>query len=75
MPLTGPETGFVVSDSSYTISANTSWVVGDNTYGQIGDGTVIRSPFKQIGALTNWKQVAYGEYHRSEEHTSELQSH
>ena len=36
---------------------------GENAFGQLGDGTVIRrsSPV-QIGALTNWAQVTAGEY-------------
>jgi len=40
------------------------WGWGYNNYGQIGDGTKInRSSRVQIGALTNWMQVAGGFYY------------
>ena len=68
----------------------TLWVWGNNTYGQLGLGntTGYSSP-KQVGALTNWLTASAGAYFiaslktnnslwtwgRSEEHTSELQSH
>ena len=40
------------------------WTFGNNTNGQLGDGTTTRksSPV-QVGSLTNWKQVAAGWYH------------
>jgi alpha-tubulin suppressor-like RCC1 family protein len=36
----------------------TLWAWGDNTYGQLGDGTIVNqlNPI-QIGSLTNWEQV------------------
>ena len=39
-----------------------SW--GYNNYGQLGDNTITNksSPI-QVGSLTNWKQVACGNYH------------
>ena len=51
--------------SSFSISAiktdGTLWSWGDNSYGQIGNGTTTRysSPI-QLGSLTNWKQVSEG---------------
>lgn len=42
----------------------TMWTWGMNTFGQLGDGTVItKSSPVQIGSLTNWKQVACGYAH------------
>lgn len=45
-------------------SNGTLWTWGNNTHGELGDGTVTRksSPV-QVGALTNWKQVACGYDH------------
>jgi len=43
----------------------TLWTWGWNNYGQLGNGTVninYSSPI-QVGTLTNWKQVASGQYH------------
>jgi alpha-tubulin suppressor-like RCC1 family protein len=40
------------------------WAWGRSNEGQIGDGTVAnKSSPVQIGALTNWSQVAAGGYH------------
>jgi alpha-tubulin suppressor-like RCC1 family protein len=40
------------------------WACGYNNNGQLGDGTITsRSSPVQVGALTNWKQVACGRYH------------
>ena len=40
------------------------WTWGYNAYGQLGNGnvTLYSSPI-QVGTLTNWKQVAGGDYH------------
>jgi len=35
------------------------WASGDNTYGQIGDGTTTRKySLVQIGTATNWASIA-----------------
>jgi len=40
----------------------TLWAVGNNMYGQLGDGTSTdRSSWVQIGTATNWKQALAGE--------------
>jgi len=40
------------------------WACGYNNHGQLGDGTTLnKSSPVQVGALTNWKQVADGFYH------------
>lgn len=46
------------------IRANgTLWCKGDNTYGQLGDGTnAPQSSFVQIGAATDWTSVTAGAY-------------
>ena len=43
---------------------STLWSWGYNNYGQLGNNTAIHysSPI-QVGSLTNWKQVACGQYH------------
>ena len=43
----------------------TLWTWGYNTYGQLGDSTVVHksSPVQTIALGTNWKQVACGFYH------------
>jgi alpha-tubulin suppressor-like RCC1 family protein len=40
------------------------WSAGQNTYGQLGQGSVVhRSSPIQIGALTNWSQISGGAFH------------
>ena len=43
----------------------TLWTWGHDTYGQLGDNTVVDklSPVQTIAAGSNWQQVAGGEYH------------
>ncbi|MFN7044421.1 MAG: LamG-like jellyroll fold domain-containing protein [Flavobacterium sp.] len=42
----------------------TLWAWGDNTYGQLGDGTTIdKSIPTQIGTDTNWSEISAGENH------------
>ncbi len=42
----------------------TLWAWGDNTYGQLGDGTTIdHSSPVQVGTATNWAAVGAGQYH------------
>jgi alpha-tubulin suppressor-like RCC1 family protein len=43
----------------------TLWTWGDNTYGQLGDNTIVRksSPVQTVSGGTNWKQVACGSNH------------
>ena len=59
-------------------SNGTLWAWGLNSYGGLGTSDLTsRSSPVQIGSNL-WTQVACGDYHtlaRSEEHTSELQSH
>ena len=51
----------------------TLWAWGYNYYGQLAQGDIThRSSPTQVGSLTNWSSISGG---RSEEHTSELQSH
>ena len=40
------------------------WLYGDNQYGELGQNNITNysSPV-QVGLLTNWKQVACGQYH------------
>lgn len=42
----------------------TLWTWGDNTYGQLGDNTVVAksSPVQTVSGGTNWKQVSVGGY-------------
>jgi alpha-tubulin suppressor-like RCC1 family protein len=54
----------VSSGAFYTAATKTDgtlWTWGTNTYGQLGNGTIVyySSPI-QVGSLTNWKQVACG---------------
>ena len=40
------------------------WTCGYNGYGQLGDGTITnKSSPVRVGTLTNWAQVAGGQYH------------
>jgi len=40
---------------------NTLWASGDNTYGEIGDGTNInKSSFTKIGINSNWQSISAG---------------
>jgi alpha-tubulin suppressor-like RCC1 family protein len=43
----------------------TLWTWGDNTWGQLGDNTIVSksSPVQTIAGGTNWKQVASGKLH------------
>lgn len=43
---------------------NTLWAWGENSYGQVGDGTTlfVATP-KQIGVDANWATIAAGFYH------------
>jgi gliding motility-associated-like protein len=42
----------------------TLWGIGDNSYGQLGNGTTINSnTLIQIGTATNWENVVTGNYH------------
>lgn len=43
----------------------TLWVWGSNNFGQLGDTTIANksSPIQTISGGTNWKQVAWGDYH------------
>src|SRR3712207_6886895 len=51
------------------------WCWGRNDYGQVGDGTATDRPTPvQAAPGTRFTEVALGDSHRSEEHTSELQS-
>lgn len=47
------------------------WTWGDNTYGQLGDGTTVAksSPITVVGGSTNWKQVSAGQ-HNTRTHTA-----
>ena len=45
---------------------STLWTWGDNTYGQLGNGTFsysVRTVPGQLGTSHNWKSVSVGEYH------------
>lgn len=45
-------------------SGGTLWAWGDNSYGQLGDGTLTDSSSPvQAGTATTWKQVSAGRYH------------
>ena len=46
-------------------SDGTLWSWGRNTYGQIGDGTIINRniPIQEVTGATNWNVLAAGEYH------------
>jgi alpha-tubulin suppressor-like RCC1 family protein len=42
----------------------TLWAWGDNSYGQLGDGTTVnKNTPAQIGTDSNWKIVIAGGYH------------
>jgi alpha-tubulin suppressor-like RCC1 family protein len=43
----------------------TLWMIGNNTTGQLGDGTIVRkpSPVQTVSGGTNWRQVATGYQH------------
>jgi alpha-tubulin suppressor-like RCC1 family protein len=70
----GNEVSFTTNAGWRTVSAGTFfsvgiktdgtlWAWGDNTLGQLGDGsTVLRSTPFQIGTDTNWKEAAVGGY-------------
>lgn len=54
----GPNFSLVVKNDG------TLWAWGDNTYGQLGDGTnTFRNSPVQIGTSTNWKAVWVGDFH------------
>jgi alpha-tubulin suppressor-like RCC1 family protein len=56
--------GVALSHIASIKTDGTLWTWGRNVEGQLGDGTVInRSSPVQIGALTNWAQVAVGRTH------------
>lgn len=70
----GNEVSFTTNAGWKTISAGTFfsagiktdgtlWVWGDNTLGQLGDGsTILRSAPIQVGSETNWKEAVVGGY-------------
>ncbi len=52
------------SNSTYEIRGGTLWSWGDNTYGQLGDGTTNpRNTPVQVGTDTKWVSVSAGEAH------------
>ena len=57
----------VTTGSTHTLAVATDgtlWAWGDNTNGQLGDGTKSASSVpKQIGTATDWSAVAAGSYH------------
>jgi len=60
----------VASDNSNTVAIKTDgtlWTWGLNSYGQLGDNTLIKksSPVQTVAFGTNWKQVACGYQHIS----------
>jgi alpha-tubulin suppressor-like RCC1 family protein len=56
------DTGFMAAIKT----DGTLWAFGDNSYGQLGDGTRInKSSPVQVGKLTNWKSVSCGNNHVS----------
>lgn len=55
-------TGFKVYVGPETVYANTLFATGRNDYGTIGDGTTNSTrTFKQVGTLTDWSQLSYGQ--------------
>jgi len=57
----------VAAGYAHTVAVKTDgtlWAWGDNTYGQLGDGTSTNQPSPvQVGAATNWASVAAGSLH------------
>jgi alpha-tubulin suppressor-like RCC1 family protein/uncharacterized protein YfaP (DUF2135 family) len=57
----------VAVGSHFTVAIKndgTLWAWGENSYGQLGDGTTVsKSTPTQIGIGSNWKSVAAGGYH------------
>lgn len=56
-------TGHNVNHSAAVKSDGTVWTWGDNSLGQLGDGTLVaKSSPIQVGALTTWSDVSCGGY-------------